>query len=247
MIEKAAQLLMEAKYAIAFTGAGISVESGIPSFRGKNGLWDKVDPVLIESNYFREHPEKSWPVIRDLFYSPISKALPNRAHQALAQLEKERLLQCVITQNIDGLQQAAGSKQVVDFHGTAELLKCIKCESRFNRKTISLEKLPPVCPHCGHFLKPDFVFFGEAIPEPANSQSFSEAQKADVVLVIGTSGNVMPACMVPHLAKQNGATIIEINTQHSSFTSQITDVFLKGGAEEIMNNIMVLLDNEQKH
>ncbi len=241
MYKKAAELIKSAKRVCAFTGAGISVESGIPPFRGEGGLWNKYDPKFIEIDYFHEHNKDSWVLIKEIFYDFFGQARPNTAHQALATLESEGLVQTVITQNIDNLHQEAGSKNVLEFHGTASRLLCLDCHKTFTTDEIDLKTLPPKCPNC-HVgrLKPDFIFFGEGIPEPAGSLSFKEAEISDVFIVVGTTGEVMPACMIPAAASRNGAKVIEINTSPSRFTDGVTDIFLQGAATVVMNE---LLDN----
>ncbi len=236
-ILQAAQVIKDSKYAVAFTGAGISVESGIPPFRGPEGLWNKYDPIVLDVNYFYANTLESWKVIRELFYDFFGKAKPNSAHQVLAYLENTGIIKSIITQNIDNLHQEAGSKTVYEFHGTAHTMICLKCGQKYQSPDISLSKLPPKCKECNGVLKPDFIFFGEGIPEYAHNKSFEEAEKSDVFIVIGTTGEVMPASMLPHTAHQNGAIIIEINPEESLFTNNITKIHLKGKAGEILTEI----------
>ncbi|MCD4665479.1 MAG: NAD-dependent protein deacylase, partial [Bacteroidales bacterium] len=161
----------------------------------------------------------------------------NKAHFVLAEMENMEMLNCVITQNIDNLHQQAGSKVVYEFHGNSQKLLCTKCYSYFVPDDINLDDLPPHCKKCGGLIKPDFIFFGEGIPPDAYQNSVEAATKAEVVILIGSTGEVMPAAQIPYLAKQNGATIIEINTENSNFTHSITDVFLKGKATEVMGRL----------
>ena len=235
---QAAELLKNSSHTTAFTGAGISVESGIPPFRGENGLWSKIDPIFLDSSYFEKYPDKSWRLIKDIFYEFFGKAKPNAAHYALAELENKGLLRAIITQNIDNLHQEAGSKNVIEFHGTSKSLICTNCGKQVEAKEELLNILPPKCKTCSGILKPDFVFFSEPIPEPANSRSFREAEIADVFILIGTTGEIQPASMIPIIAKNNGTQIIEINIEKSNFTNSITDVFLEGKATEIMKNLV---------
>jgi NAD-dependent deacetylase len=241
MFQKAAQIIRRSHHLIAFTGAGISVESGVPPFRGTGGIWDTYDPSLLEIGTFLQNPSKSWEVIRTIFYDHLGDAKPNDAHFALAALEREGLLKAIITQNIDNLHLEAGNTQVFEFHGNSKHLVCLDCSLHTTFDQISLDRLPPSCPDCQGLLKPDFVFFGEAIPEPARSNSFSAAEKADVVLVIGTSGEVMPAAMIPMIAKERGAIIIEVNTNPSGFTRNMTDVFLEGPATTGLGRLLAEL------
>lgn len=239
MYKKAAELIKSANHVCAFTGAGISVESGIPPFRGKGGLWNQYDPKFIEIGYFHAHNNESWALIKEIFYDFFGKARANAAHQAIAELEARNIVKTVITQNIDNLHQEAGSKNVLEFHGTASRMVCLDCRKTFSANDINLNRLPPECPNCSvGRLKPDFIFFGEGIPEPACSLSFREAEISDVFIVVGTTGEVMPACMIPAAASQNGASIIEINTSPSNYTNSITDVFLQGPATTVMTKLL---------
>lgn len=238
MIQEAVKILKNAKHLTAFTGAGISVESGIPPFRGENGLWSKYDPIVLDIGYFHNNPKESWKVIKEIFYDFFGKAEPNAAHYALAEMENMGMLKAVVTQNIDNLHQQAGSKEVYEFHGNSRTLICTNCSKKYYAEQIDLSNLPPKCENCGTVLKPDFVFFGEPIPEPARSNSFNEAGKADIFLLIGTTGEIMPASLIPHEAKEKGARIIEINTERTNFTNSITDLFLQGKAAEVMYELL---------
>jgi NAD-dependent deacetylase len=238
---QAAELIKYSQQTVAFTGSGISVESGIPPFRGKNGLWTKYDPVFLDINYFHSHPEKSWPLIKEIFCDYYGKVNPNAAHFSLPVLEKTGLLHSVITQNIDNLHQEAGSKLVYELHGSCKYLVCEKCLKKYPVSEIDLINLPPVCSVCGSVLKPDFVFFGEPLHEPAHTNSLVEAKNAEVFLLIGTSGEVMPSSLIPFEAKKNKCKIVEINTTPSNFTPSITDFFLQGKATEIMEDLLFIL------
>jgi len=240
-IIKTAKLLKKSKFTTAYTGAGISVESGIPPFRGKGGLWNKYDPHLLELDYFLENPSTSWNVIREIFYDHFGKAKPNKAHTILAEMEQKGLLARIITQNIDNLHQEAGSKFVFEFHGNSQHLICLSCNADYMAREISLDHLPPTCKHCGGLLKPGFVFFGESIPQRPLAAAYESATISEVFLIIGTTGEVMPANQFPFLAKENGATIIEVNLQESNYTNQITDIFLRGKAVTIMEELSGVL------
>ena len=225
-IKKAGEILRKGKKVCAFTGAGISVESGIPPFRGPNGLWSKFDPIFLDINYFYSNPEKSWKLIKQIFYDFFGSAKPNPAHKGLAELEKNGYIDSIITQNIDNFHQEAGSRNVIEFHGTLKTLTCIDCYKKSEFSVDIFKDLPPRC-DCGGVLKPDIVFFGEPIPEPARTLSFKLADESDVFLLIGTTGEIQPASMIPIIAKQKGAKIIEININNSNYTNTITDVFIK--------------------
>lgn len=236
-LKKASEIINQSKHTTAFTGAGISVESGIPPFRGKNGLWSKYDPKILELNYFFQHPKDSWEIIKEIFYDFFMQAKPNAAHLTLAEMEKHNLLQSVITQNIDNLHQKAGSKTVYEFHGSSNKMVCTNCKRKFDSSRVHLEELPPKCSVCGGLLKPDFIFFGESIPTVAYQKSIEEAENADVFLLIGTTGLIEPAASIPYKAKYNGAVIIEVNPERTVFTEKITDIFLQGKAGEVMKQL----------
>ena len=241
LIKEAADLIKKSDYTIAFTGAGISVESGIPPFRGEHGLWNKYDPKVLDLDYYYKNEEYCWFYIREIFYDFFTTAKPNAAHKILAEMERKGFLKSIITQNIDNLHQEAGSRIVHEFHGNSKKLKCLDCGNTYEAKNIDFKKIPPRCDRDGKILKPDFIFFGEGIPADAYSNSFSDAEKATVCIVIGSTGEVMPASYVPQTAKGNGAVIIEINPEKSRFTESITDIFLQGKAGELLNRLGVYL------
>ncbi|OHD68568.1 MAG: hypothetical protein A2W19_12310 [Spirochaetes bacterium RBG_16_49_21] len=233
-IVKAAEILQSARYAIALTGAGISTESGIPDFRSRGGLWEKYDPAEYATiQAFCSDPEKVWRMLFDM--SEITRnARPNPGHRALAELEKLGVLKHVITQNIDNLHQEAGSKSVIEYHGNASRLECLSCGEQYQREQFAAallgERTPPRCGKCNEILKPSVIFFGETIPPDALARSQEAAQKADAVLVVGTSAVVYPAAGIPLIAKQNNAAIIECNTEHTGLTGYATDIFILGMA-----------------
>lgn len=236
--QQAAEIIRQAKHAIAFTGAGISVESGIPPFRGPEGLWNRHDPECLEIHFFRAHPDISWPIIKQIFYDFITAAEPNAAHIGLAKLEQRGFLKTVITQNIDGLHRDAGSRNILEFHGTSRRLVCMGCTKFYSVGETDFHCLPPTCRICGDILKPDLVFFGEPISPQTYSRSLIEAEHADVVLVVGASGEVMPAALLPRAAKQKGAVIIEINPHESNYTREITDLYLEAPASTAMTRLL---------
>lgn len=240
-IIQAAELLKNSKHCIAFTGAGISVESGIPPFRGETGLWSKYNPIILDINYFKQNSFKSWSVIKEIFYDFFGEAKPNAAHLGLAKLEKSGYVKSIITQNIDNLHQAAGSQTIYEFHGNSHTLECTKCHKNYSIPDLNFEELPVLCPKCNGLVKPGFIFFGEGIPLYAYEKSMEEARKADVVLIIGSTGEVVPASYIPRMAKKNNAKIIELNTEKSAFTNSITDIFVEDKASNSMNTIIELL------
>ncbi len=236
---KAADLVKEAGYVVAFTGSGISVDSGIPTFRGGQGLWEKYDPMeYAHIDAFRRNPEKVWNMLREMA-DVVFAAKPSPAHVALAELERMGLLKAVITQNVDGLHQVAGNTNVIEYHGNHRRLVCMSCSGKVNFTEAEAKMLPyPLCERCFGPLKPDVVFFGEPIPMLDMIRANEEARKCKAMLIIGTSGVVYPAADLPYLAHSNGAKIIEINMDPTPFTSSITDLFFGSGASESLPSIL---------
>jgi len=245
VIARAAAALRHARRGCAFTGAGVSVESGIPTFRGPGGLWNHYDPADLAIDTFVRRPDRSWRLIAELYRRYFDPARPNAAHRALATLEQHGMLREIITQNIDNLHQDAGSRVVHEFHGSARELVCTdeSCARRHAYADVDLAALPPRCSHCSAVLKPAFVMFGEPIPEPAASNAFAAAARADLMLLVGSSGEVMPACALPQIAKDAGATVVEVNTERTHYTrSGITDIFLEGAATAVLPRLVRQLE-----
>lgn len=234
LLQEAADLIKSSAYTTAFTGAGISVESGIPPFRGEKGLWNKYDPQVLELGFFHANPKDSWKVIIEIFYEYFGSAKPNKAHLVLSKLEQDGLLNAIITQNIDNLHFEAGNKTVYEFHGNAKQLVCTSCHQYYKPEELDLTIIPIKCNKCYGLIKPDFIFFGEGIPQKAYNLSLAAAERSEVMIVIGTTGEVMPAGQMPVIAKSNGAKIIEVNPQPSNLTRHITDIHLKGSASDVM-------------
>ncbi|NLJ47543.1 MAG: NAD-dependent protein deacylase [Treponema sp.] len=233
---QAARELAGSKSLIAFTGAGISVESGIPPFRGEGGIWTRYDPETLELGRFLRDPAAAWPAIREIFYEYTSKAEPNDAHRVLARWEAEGRLAFLITQNIDGLHEAAGSRALAEFHGSCRHLVCLACGARVEAEPALLADLPPRC-RCGGIYKPGFVFFGEGIPREAYEASFAAAEAADACLVIGSTGEVYPAAEIPRIVKRRGGLVVEIDPEPTGFTESVTDIFIRAGASEAMRKL----------
>ncbi len=237
LLKRTAQAIRQAKRCVALTGAGISVESGIPDFRGAGGLWEKYDPreyATIES--FLGNPQKVWAMLLEVG-SLLEKSRPNQAHLALAKLEELGYLKAIITQNIDNLHQAAGSKRVIEFHGNGQEFICLDCGRKYSRAQLNFDNLPPRC-LCFGLIKPNIVFFGEPIPWAAHEEARAEASKCDLMLVIGTSAVVSPACDLPVIAKLAGATVVEINLEETPLTGRISHWLLKGSASQIMHHLL---------
>jgi NAD-dependent deacetylase len=241
-IRQAAKELAGAKCAVALTGAGISVESGIPPFRGRGGIWEKVDPMEFgHIETFERDPAKVWNVLIKDLKALIDRARPNDGHKGIARLEEMGILKTVITQNVDGLHQMAGNTDVIEFHGNCAWQRCMICSSKIKTLDVDLSSIPPRCA-CGGILRPDWVFFGESIPVEALFRSRQAAAQCDVMLVVGTSAVVQPAAYMPVLARDAGASVIEINPESTPLTGTISNYLIKGKAGEIMNGIMTELE-----
>ena len=209
----AARLLAEEKPCVVLTGAGISAESGIPTFRSKGGLWEKYDPTVYASiEVFRRDPSKYWE-IRGEFIRNYDRYRPNAAHLAVAELEQAGIIRQVITQNIDGLHRKAGSSKVIEIHGSLREIICLQCGKEYLAPKVPTGS-PPCC-DCGGVLKPNTVLFGESLPPEALESASHEAQSCRTMLVIGTSAVVYPAAALPSLARQHGAKIIEVNIERA--------------------------------
>ncbi len=238
-VAQAAALLRRSHSGIAFTGAGVSVESGIPHFRGEGGLWTKFDPYKVAHiETFRKDPSQYWT------YSLNHRrpnAEPNPAHRALAELESLGHLRAVITQNTDGLHQRAGSRQVIELHGSSREVICLDCHARFPRDQadrLNREHCPPNCPSCGgRFLKPTVVLFGEALPIDALRAAQALAMVSDVVLIVGSSLQVYPAAGIPRLARQHGAELCIVNAEPTPF-DQVAAVVIHGKAGEVLPELV---------
>src|SRR5579863_7603267 len=237
-IREAAEAILAARYAIALTGAGMSVESGIPPFRGPGGLWTKYgEPPMNGFQRFMADPKKAWEERlskrNDELYKPLTTAKPNPGHLALVDLERLEVLRFVITQNIDDLHRQAGQKSLAEIHGNWTLIRCLDCGTRFHRDAISLEKLPPACPRCEGLLKSDTVSFGEPIPTDVLNMCAEHSARADLVIVAGTSATVYPAAGFALEVKERGGILIEVNLYESEIT-RICDVSLRGGSADVL-------------
>jgi NAD-dependent deacetylase len=239
--EEVARLLAERGNAVALTGAGISVESGIPAFRGAQGLWEKYAPMEYASiGAFIRNPEKSWKMLAELF-ALCGAASPNGAHAGLAKLESMGILRAIITQNVDRLHQSAGARRVIEYHGNMEELVCIACWRNYpTRERYKDGDGPPRC-DCGEILKPNIVMFGEPIPWLAQERAEEEARSCGVLLVIGTSAQVTPACDIPGIAKKSGAAVVEVNPEETRLTRTVTDVHIPGTASDAVRKLLETL------
>jgi NAD-dependent deacetylase len=239
-IREVARLLSDRRNGVALTGAGISVESGIPSFRGAQGMWAKYDPMEYATLHaFMRSPRKVWEMLTEML-SVCGGAMPNAAHSGLAALEEMGIVRAVITQNVDGLHQSAGSRRVIEYHGNMDALVCVSCWKQYATRERWTPGAVPLC-DCGQILKPNVVLFGEPIPWLAQEQAEEEARTCDVLLVIGTSAQVSPACDIPRIAKSSGAAVVEINPEPTSLTASVTDIHLRGSAAEVLRSLGKLL------
>jgi len=228
---------------VALTGAGISAESGIPTFRGENGLWKKYRPEeLATPEAFFKNPETVW---EWYFWRRriIAKAEPNPAHMALKKLEDNLGNDFwIITQNVDGLHQKAGCKNVVELHGNIWFDRCTSCSYIWEDREIEFKGVPK-CPKCSSTARPDVVWFGEAVRNI--DRAYELASNADIMLVIGTSAQVYPAALLPIVTKENGGKIIEINLERTQLSYVADEVHL-GKAGEILPKIVEKILSERK-
>ena len=233
-LKKTAEIIVRATSVVSLTGAGISVESGIPPFRGKGSLWDTIDPMeFAHIASFLKDPEKVWRGFLSGMKDLLDRARPNEGHLGLVALGDMGRLSTIITQNIDGLHQMAGSSDVIEFHGNFAWQRCMDCNTLVPSSSIDLAVLPPRC-DCGGLLRPDCVFFGEMIPDQSLSRSRALASTCDVMIVVGTSAVVQPAAMMPVTAKNSGAETIEVNPEPTPLTGSVSDHYLRGTAGHVL-------------
>lgn len=233
----AAERLRDAGRVLVLTGAGISAESGVPTFRGPGGLWRDFRPEdLATPEAFARDPRLVWEwyAWRRELIAPLG---PNAGHHALVSLEARTKEFLLATQNVDGLHAAAGSRRLVELHGTIWRLACTGCSRvRDDDRRVPLPEIPPRC-QCGALLRPGVVWFGESLPEAAVTQAFEAAGTAEVVLVVGTSSLVYPAAALPRIARAKGAFVIEVNPEETPLT-QVASVSLRGTAAALLPAIV---------
>lgn len=244
VIRKAAEILSSAEYVMALTGAGISVESGIPPFRGPGGLWTKYgEPPMNGYELFLQNPKKAWEERlspsgpSQEVWRKLGTAEPNAGHVAFVELENMDVLRSLITQNVDDLHRRAGSRNLIEIHGNYTLVRCIECGARFPAAEIPMHTLPPACPDCSGILKSDTVAFGEPIPVDALDRCQTETQRSDCVLVAGTSATVYPAAAFPMAVREKGGTLIEVNLYESELTPLCT-LSLRGSSAVILSRLV---------
>lgn len=240
-LRQAADLLRTASYCVALTGAGISTPSGIPDFRSaRSGLWNYADPLEIASLWgFYDHPERFYAWFRPLIRKAMA-ARPNTAHDVLAEMEQEGRLRAVITQNIDSLHQRAGSQRVLELHGHARTATCLRCRHQEPAEALLASILSGgigiPCSQCAGLLKPDVILFGEPLPYDAVSAAQQETLACDVMLVIGSSLEVMPAADLPLLAKRRGARVILVNLAPTALDDQM-DVIVRADVGKTLKSL----------
>jgi NAD-dependent deacetylase len=243
-LERAARLLAAARRGVAFTGAGASAESGIRTFRGQDGLWKKYDPVRTASiEYFLRDPTAYWKVSRER-WPAYQHARPNAGHRALAALEASGHLTAVITQNTDGLHRQAGTRRLIELHGSGGSVRCLDCGATEPRPEVQARlevEMPPICATCGgNHLKPTVVFFGEGLPPEALEDAFTLAGECDLMLVVGSSLVVFPAADVPRVAVESGAPLVIVNDEPTPLDEEAA-VVLRGRAGEVLPELLGLV------
>lgn len=246
-IRRAGEWIAAARHPIALTGAGLSVESGIPPFRGPGGIWTQYgEPPMDGYQRFLRDPAAAW---RERL-SPkqdwmralgdaVRAAKPNAGHVALAELERRGLLAALITQNIDDLHRQAGHERVLEIHGNHRLLRCIDCNARFDPSELPVdpENLPPLCPSCAGLVKTDVVHFGEPIPPDVLRACFEAVERADLIVVVGTSATVYPAAEFPYDVLRQGGRVIEVNPEPSDLTSSAS-LSLRGPGAAVLSRLL---------
>lgn len=243
-VGRAARIVVESRHLVALVGAGLSAESGIPTFRGPGGLWTKYgEPDFRDYDRFLQDPKRWWEerlrpssALSELVEA-LSRAVPNEGHFALRRLEEMGYLKHIITQNIDNLHQLAGSVNISEIHGNRTKLRCTGCGLRWPLEEFSLEELPPHCPHCGGIVKSDTVMFGEPIPRDVLDECIRQTRMCDVMLLVGTSAVVYPAAGFPVDVKRSGGRLIEVNPHETALTDA-ADVVLRAPAGEALPKVV---------
>ncbi len=242
-VDRAARAIVNARHVVALVGAGLSAESGVPTFRGPEGLWTKHgEPDLRDYERFAADPKTWWEqrISRASKYNELvqalEKAAPNAGHLALRDLEEAGYLKHIITQNIDNLHQEAGSRAISEIHGNRTKLRCIGCNQRWALDEFPIDELPPHCPQCGDIVKGDTVMFGEPIPRDVLDECIEQARRCDCMLLIGTSAVVYPAAGLPVDVKMSGGRLIEVNPNETPLT-EISDIVLRAPAGQALPRV----------
>ncbi len=251
-LERAGRLLHQSRFAIALTGAGLSKESGVPTYRGEGGLWTRDgEPPLNGFQIFMQNPASWWEQRLAAATKPtnelalaIAAAEPNAGHNALVDLERGGYLRTVITQNIDDLHRRAGADRLLEIHGNRTMLRCIDCEARYTAGQVPTDELPPRCDRCGGIIKSDTVMFGEPIPKQVLEACYSAASRADCVLVVGTSALVTPAADLPLIVWRSGGVLIEVNVDATPLT-RLGSATLRGRSGELLPLLASAVEKQQ--
>ncbi|MBI4310796.1 MAG: NAD-dependent deacylase [Chloroflexi bacterium] len=251
-LEKASRIVAGSRHVVALVGAGMSAESGIPTYRGPGGLWTRIgEPDPRRYQNFAADPKGWWErtLERDSqapespdqaqFRQSMLDARPNPGHYALVELERMGKLKWIITQNVDNLHREAGTRNITEIHGNRMLLRCMRCNFRIPRVEFDIDphNLPPRCPQCGGIIKGDGVMFGEPIPSDSLNKCVEQANLCDCMMVLGTSGTVYPAAGFPIHAMQRGARLIEVNPYPTPISDTV-DVALRGPTGELLPRIV---------
>ncbi len=238
--EEFIEKLKEAESILFFTGAGISAESGISTFRGTNGLWNKLKPEeLANFDAFLKNPDRVWEWYQ-YRRKIIKNSKPNPAHKSIAEMEKLFDEVVVVTQNIDNLHRRAGSTEIYELHGNIERNYCIKCGRRYDSPNFGFDDVAPKCSDCGGLIRPDVVWFGETLPQDVFASAENAAARCDICFVVGTSAVVYPAAYIPITAKNSGAYLVEVNIETTEISSSI-HYSLLGKAGEILPQILKIV------
>ncbi len=236
-IEQAREILTRAEGITVLTGAGISQESGIPTFRGEEGLWGKYRPEEVDTaEAFGSNPKYVWQWYNGL-RELISQSKPNPGHYTLAELEKMLLNFTLITQNIDDLHRIAGNVNIIELHGNIWWARCTECPYIEENRDVPLREIPPSCKSCGELLRPGVIWFGEDVPLPIIDSCLLSIEYSDVMLIVGTSGVVEPAASLGLVAKHTGKTVIEVNLEET-VNSRHYDIVLLGKSGEILPRLI---------
>ncbi len=244
-IDKVAQWIIEVQRTVVFAGAGLSTESGIPDFRSPGGVWDRYDPEdFYYQNFISSETSriKYWQMSTEM-YDSIRKAEPNPAHLAIAEMERLGKLDCVITQNVDGLHLKAGNSEgkVIELHGNATYVTCLSCGKRYDRDEIQEQlrktQKAPLCDACSGLLKPATISFGQAMPVRATEEAYHRSSHSDLFIVIGSSLVVEPAASMPRIAKRSGAKLVIINRDPTPYDDR-ADIVIHDSAGSTMAKIL---------
>jgi NAD-dependent deacetylase len=241
-VQKLREKIRKSNRIVVFTGAGISSESGIPTYRGSEGVWSKYDPnIYANINVFLQDSSYYWQYFKNERYPVIKNAKPNINHYSIVELEKQGKLNCVITQNIDGLHQMAGSSKVVELHGNTRMISCLKCKKKYSIDeiySILQKEIPPLC-SCGGKLKTNTVLFGEQLPSTALIEAEIASKNCDLFLSLGSSLLVYPAANFPIIAKKNNSFLVIVNLDATPL-DDIADLVINDKVSNILSKIFKL-------